>query len=151
MVCLLLIAVTAAGQITRPMYNNAILITHTPGDLGFGMRYDRYFHSTCGAYVSSAYGTYRLESGSVRHSHASIGCVIFMPDSKPGIISYSISCGAIFHKYVINTDYREQIDTNVLNPLSFEFGGGVNINRFSGNIRIDPVKMDVSLDFGYNF
>lgn len=148
---LMLIASAANSQITRPRFNNTIYATHTPGDLGFGMRYDRYFHSPVGLYTSAAYGRYQFRSGYIEHAHASLGCVIFVPDERPGKYSYSISCGAILHNYVDKKHSYEEVDPIGLCPLSFEFGGGINVWKFAMRLRWDFIKKDASVDIGFNF
>ena len=144
-------ALTANSQITRPRFNNTICATHTPTDLGVGVRYDHYFHSSVGIYVGGAYGRYRFQSGYIEHSHASIGCVLFAPEAKANNFSYSISAGTSFHNYAFRKHSDELLDYCAFYPMSFEFGGGINIWKFSMNFRWDPVKRDSSIDIGYNF
>lgn len=151
MVALMLITLNAVSQITRPRFNNTICATHTPTDLGLGIRYDRYFHSVTGIYISGAYGRYEFQSGYIEHSHASIGCVFFVSEVRTNKFSSSISVGTSFHDYAFKKHSNELLDYRAFYPISFEFGGGINAWKFSINLRWDPIKRDSSVDVGYNF
>lgn len=140
------------AQNRYPKRPNTLYFMLQPGDLGFGIRYDRKI-SPLGLYSSFSRGNYRFGNGAYIKNHLKIAlggkiygkCMDF--NGSRGFLSR----GILYHTYG-----EKNYDPIFINPkgtkhFSGEFGGGVDFERFSGALRFDPFKWEGSWDFGIKF
>jgi hypothetical protein len=126
------------------IYCQTAYLTLAGSDLGVGLRLDKQFKST-GVYGSVSYGNYKLYNGGYINDHYKVsgGMLLLFPEG--GIASVGVN----YHHY--GSYDVEYINGNVLTPLSLEVGFGREIGRFTPALRLDPIKWEVSVDFGFNF
>lgn len=146
--------------------DNAIYVVVQPGDLGFGLRYDRYLSKNLftenynkyfdggGVYCSFTKGSYRLPFGGYIKDHyrCALGYMYGFPQkfNNPFIKDY-LSLGVTYHSYGGRFYADGLINEKVFKPWSFEAGVGVNIKRFILGIRMDILKWEGSVDWGFTF
>ena len=133
--------------------NNALYAVIQPGDFGLGLRYDRHT-DIGGVYASLAKGRYRLADGGYINDHykGALGLMWQFPQkfNNPFIKDY-LSLGVAYHSYGGRYYADGLINEKVFKPWSFEAGCGVKIKRFILGIRMDILKWEGSMDFGFVF
>ena len=136
-----------------PHCNNALYAVIQPGDFGLGLRYDRHT-DIGGVYVSLAKGAYLLPFGGYINDHykGALGLMWQFPQkfNNPFIKDY-LSLGVTYHSYGGRYYADGLINEKVFKPWSFEAGCGVKIKRFILGIRMDILKWEGSMDFGFVF
>jgi hypothetical protein len=123
--------------------HNAIYLTFSPMDRGFGVRFD---HKS--VYTSLSYGKYEHLDGCHINTHfkAAVGYVKHLPVSKDGY-HYEWLVGASYHVY---RGISEDITRRYLFPVSLEIGAGVRKDHFKLGLRLDS-KHNVNIDLGFTF
>ena len=140
-----------------------------PTDLGIGIRGDYRFTkninkgnnvvdlrlTSFGIYSSLTYGNYKFLGGHIDdHFKLSGGAIYYLPVAvdKFGDLWQSFFTGGIdYHHYGEFVNDFNIINPKALKPMSFELGAGLNFSRLIICVRIDVLKYESSLDFGYTF
>lgn len=132
---------------------NALYLSVQPGDRGLGIRYDRYVGRT-GIFLSGARGGYKFNDGGYIKDHYRFALGgIYQPRQKlnnPYIKDY-FTFGLSYHLYGAREYNPIFINENVFKPWSFEFGGGVRLFKFAFGLRMDIIKWEGIVDFGWRF
>lgn len=134
------------GLIGSLKAQNVVYVSLQPTDLGIGLRYDRQINEF-GVYVSFSKGEYKLyNEGYIKdHIKASIGAMVYSTQH-----SSFITMGINYHHY--GKHYLPSLyGINTLSPVSIELGVGTFLNRFTVALRMDIIKWESSLDFGFKF
>jgi hypothetical protein len=123
--------------------HNALYLTFSPMDRGFGARFD---HKS--VYTSLSYGKYEHLDGCHINTHfkAAVGYVKHLPVSKDGY-HYEWLVGGSYHVY---RGISEDITRRYLFPVSLEIGAGVRKDHFKLGLRLDS-KHNVNIDLGFTF
>jgi len=121
---------------------NIVYVCLSPVDLGTGLRID-HIQGKTGSYASVSFGEYKWNANYIEdHVKVSLG---FLNASDKIFISY----GLCLHDYG-RTNVPE-LKKIVTFPLSLELGCATHFNHVSIAVRVDPIKMESSLDFGFRF
>jgi hypothetical protein len=123
--------------------HNALYLTFSPMDRGFGARFD---HKS--VYTSLSYGKYEHLDGCHINTHfkAAVGYVKELQVSKDGYHYYWLAGGS-YHVY---RGISEDITRRYLFPVSLEIGAGVRKDHFKLGLRLDS-KHNVNIDLGFTF
>ena len=156
---LLFITISLNAQRVR---KNVLYFALQPNDLGIGLRYDRQIISNLGLYTSlTALGNYKgkqiyqpstKESFYIKnHYKAALGGIWYLDKKWELHKEYAyLSAGLLYHHY---GEYSGVISNKkiTLCPISFELGVGTRLEHMNVSVRFDPIKIESSIDIGFNF
>jgi hypothetical protein len=139
----LLFALLFCASVAVSAQHNALYLTFSPMDRGFGARFD---HKS--VYTSLSYGKYEHLDGCHINTHfkAAVGYVKELQVSKDGYHYYWLAGGS-YHVY---RGISEDITRRYLFPVSLEIGAGVRKDHFKLGLRLDS-KHNVNIDLGFTF
>lgn len=143
----------SAQYIRKP---NTLYATFRPVEFGYGVRYDREIKETHGIYISLIQGSYQLKTGEyIKHHYMlSTGIFINIFDKllAKEVYRTHISVGLNYHRYDGIYNPFDMIPAKAFNPFSCDIGVGAKIlSKYNIAIRVDPIKWESSIDFGYSF
>lgn len=159
LVLLLLLVTVTTVAIGQRFYRNTLFISHQPGDLGLGVRYDRHYKHWS-PYGCISFGAYHGVHGDwIVKNHIRVsggGSIDIYKDRR---FSNFLTMGVGYHHYgnLINrwdpliTMPVNEATSYIFFPLSLETGFGITIRRFQMCARLDVIKFEMALDFGLKF
>jgi hypothetical protein len=147
LICTIIALIASVGSLKA---QNTVYFSFQPVDLGVGLRYDRQINDV-GIYSSLTYGNYKFFGGHVdNHIKASFGGIRYFKEPCLSESEAFFTCGGTYHHYG-EIYYSEGIPPRVFNALSFELGVGLQFCHCSVAFRMDVLKFDSSIDFGFRF
>jgi len=133
---------------------NSLYVSYQFVDMGVGLRYDYRRTKNTGIYLSGSYGNFNFTGDAYIHDHIRFvaGPIVYMTGDIRDHISAALSAGISYNHY--GSYYFPSSDYNhiVLNPISMELGITMyEPEGFNVGIRIDPIKWESVVDFGWRF
>lgn len=140
----------ARNALYRP---NTLYFVYQPVDFGMGIRYDRMFNPKWGSYVALTYGKFKLPTGAVIDDHYKLvsGVLIYLVPTHRFYQTY-LGVGVSYNSYQGLYNLPPDFPEVALGQWSFELSCHARLsNKFNIGVRVDPVKWETALDFGFSF
>jgi len=132
---------------------NTVYLALQPVDWGIGVRYDRMFNPFWGSYISLTHGRFELETGELIEHHYKVASgVLLYFTPKDRFYQTYLGAGISFNTYNGLYNITPMFPENAIYQWSFELLCNARLSKnFNMGLRLDPIKWESSIDFGFSF